>query len=105
VLTQVVIPVPASGPSAWFPSTLTRIKSAGLSSGALADDSIVLCGSNLNLLPVTTDFAIARYAGYPDSSQTNAGTAGFALGAFLYYAVIRTGGSAAGLNFVLAGAT
>jgi hypothetical protein len=106
MLAQVVVPVPGGGASAWIPSTLRRVTSFGLSFGAAKTDIVQLCGSNDNTVAVTNALAIANLRGFAGpSNQPNAGLNGQALGAWLYYAVIRTGGATGGLNLILAGNT
>lgn len=104
----VSIPVPDAigGVSAWIPNTLARIGSAGLLVGAAAGDQVQLCGTNDSAAPVTAALAIASYAGFGGpSNQANAGLQGAALGAWEFYAVIRTEGTTHGLTFELGGAT
>jgi hypothetical protein len=104
VLTQVNISVPLLGASAWVPSPLVSIASLGLSKTAQPDDSVQLCGSNDNTVTVDSTLALAGFNGFAGPvNQQNAGATGAAIGAFQYFAVIRTGGTTNPLNFTLEG--
>ena len=107
MLTDVTIAVPdaVGGVSLWVgPSTISKITSAGLLSGAASSDGVVLCGSNDNGVAVTAAMGLRSFYGFVGSgNQSNAGNVGAALGAWLYYAIIRLSGVTHGLTFQVTG--
>jgi hypothetical protein len=98
---SVIIPVPASGASAWVRSELVRITSFGLSGAATGADAVNLRGTNDNTIAVTAGAQLGAFAG--GVFYQNIGQQGFNVGGYEYLAVIRTFGSTSDLTFIVVG--